>query len=99
LTGKASWSTNEKSEGSADAWTVDEAREAGLIGERWLSVTIVRVGATEKYSVGWENAFGKGKGRATAAPQSAKHAPSKTAASKAVSTKKAAGKKKSKKKK
>jgi hypothetical protein len=59
-------------------------------------VTIVRVGATEKYSVGWESAFGKGK------PKSVKPAAAKTktkhSASKAVSTKKAAGKKKSKKK-
>lgn len=45
-------------------------------------MTIVRVGATKKYSEGWESAFGKGK--------------TKTATSaKAASPKKSAGKKKS----
>ena len=61
-------------------------------------MTIVRVGATEKYSEGWETAFGKGKVKSAASKPAAKSG--KTAAIKAVSTKvKAAGKKKSKKKK
>jgi hypothetical protein len=40
-------------------------------------VTIVRVGATKKYSDGWEAAFGGGKGKKKAAPaKSAKKAAS-----------------------
>ena len=63
-------------------------------------MTIVRVGATEKYSEGWESAFGKGKAsRAKPAAKGAKHAAAKTTAAKAASPKKAAGKKKAKKKK
>ncbi|MGD9721624.1 MAG: hypothetical protein AB7O59_05950 [Pirellulales bacterium] len=48
-------------------------------------MTIVRVGATKKYTDGWESAFGKGKKKATAAP--AKKAAKKSA------KKKPAGKK------
>ena len=58
-------------------------------------MTIVRVGATEKYSTGWEKAFGKegGAGRSQGQPRARRRGP------KAVRRKKAAGKKKSKKKK
>ena len=47
-------------------------------------MTIIRVGATKKYSDGWESAFGKGKKSTTATP--AKKAATK-AASKAVPAK------------
>jgi len=59
-------------------------------------VTIVRVGATEKYSEGWESAFGKGKAsraKPASGKPAAKHAAAKTTAAKAASPKKAAGKK------
>jgi len=56
-------------------------------------VTIVRVGATKKYSDGWETAFSKGKKTpVTAAKASAKKAPAKASAKK-----KSGGKKKRKK--
>jgi hypothetical protein len=54
------------------------------------TVTIVRVGATKKYSDGWESAFGKGK-KATSANGTGKKAAAST-------KKKSAGKKKGKKK-
>lgn len=53
-------------------------------------MSIIRVGATTKYSQGWESAFGKGKKKSTKA---AKAKPAKK------STKKAAGKKSAKKRK
>jgi nitroimidazol reductase NimA-like FMN-containing flavoprotein (pyridoxamine 5'-phosphate oxidase superfamily) len=55
-------------------------------------VTIVRVGATKKYSVGWESAFGRGK--AKAAPAAAgKKAGGKKSAAKASAKKKSSTKK------
>ncbi len=51
-------------------------------------MSIIRVGATKKYSDGWESAFGKGK-KKSAQPAKAKAAKK--------STKKAAGKKSAKK--
>ncbi len=51
-------------------------------------MSIIRVGATKKYSDGWESAFGKGK-KKSAKPTKAKAAKK--------STKKAAGKKSAKK--
>jgi hypothetical protein len=57
------------------------------------NVTIVRVGATKKYSDGWESAFSKGKKKpANAAKASAKKSPAKASAKK-----KSGGKKKGKK--
>lgn len=52
-------------------------------------MTIVRVGATKKYSDGWESAFGKGK-KATSAKSTGKKAAAST-------KKKSPGKKKGKK--
>jgi hypothetical protein len=54
-------------------------------------VTIVRVGATEKYSAGWDKAFGKAGGKSSSGAK----APLKAATAKPASAKKkAAGKKK-----
>jgi hypothetical protein len=62
---------------------------------RWTAVTIVRVGSNNKYSEGWEGAFGKRKSAvATTAAKPGKKAAKKKAAS---TKKKSAGKKKSKK--
>ena len=57
-------------------------------------MTIIRVGATKKYSEGWESAFGKGKKKAT--PEQAAPKATKKAAKK--STKKKVAPKKGKKK-
>jgi hypothetical protein len=48
-------------------------------------VTIVRVGATKKYSDGWESAFGKGKTKTATAAKTA--SPKKSAAKKKSSAK------------
>lgn len=61
-------------------------------------MTIVRVGATKKYSEGWESAFSKGKSKSAQAPAvnkaTAKASPAKKAsAKKASAKKKASGKK------
>jgi hypothetical protein len=66
------------------------AGKAGLVCRfEVIAVTIVRVGATKKYSDGWEQAFGKGKKKAsaTATAASAKKA---TSAKQAATAKKAA---------
>jgi hypothetical protein len=55
-------------------------------------VTIIRVGATKKYSEGWEQAFGKSKGKASAAA-AGKKKPAK-AAQASAKKKPAKGKKK-----
>ncbi len=54
-------------------------------------MTIVRVGATKKYSDGWESAFGKGK-KATATTLK-KSSGKKSAAAKASAKMKSSGKK------
>jgi len=59
-------------------------------------VTIVRVGATKKYSDGWESAFSKGRSKSSAAP-AAKKATAKAPSAKKASTKKKASSKKGKK--
>jgi hypothetical protein len=63
-------------------------------------VTIVRVGATKKYSDGWESAFSKGRSKSSAAPAakkataaSAKAAPAKKASAKKTAVKPSAKKK------
>jgi hypothetical protein len=50
-------------------------------------VTIIRVGATKKYSDGWESAFGKGKKSAVAVKSSGKKS-AKTSAKKKTAKKK-----------
>ncbi len=60
-------------------------------------MSIIRVGATKKFSDGWEAAFGKGK-KKSAAVAKAKPAATKVKSAK-KSAKKAAGKKAAKKKK
>ena len=59
---------------------------------RKTTVTIVRVGATKKYSDGWESAFTKGKSK-SAAPPAAKKSTAKGSPAKKASAKKAPGKK------
>lgn len=49
------------------------------------TVTIIRVGATKKYSDGWQSAFGKGKKQAEPAPAAKKA--TKKAAKKATASK------------
>ena len=60
-------------------------------------MTIVRVGATKKYSDGWESAFSKGRSKGSAAPAAkkaaAKSAPAKKAAAKKTAVKPSAKKK------
>lgn len=58
-------------------------------------MTIVRVGATKKYSDGWESAFSKRKSKGSAAPAAKKGTapPAKKAAVKPSAKKKATGKK------
>lgn len=60
-------------------------------------MTIVRVGATKKYSDGWESAFSKGRGKSTAAP-AARKATAKASPAKKASAKKSAVKPSAKKK-
>ena len=56
-------------------------------------MTIVRVGATKKYSDGWESAFSKGRGKSAAAPASKKATAKTSPAKKAPAAKKASAKK------
>jgi hypothetical protein len=76
------------------------ARPWGPAGDRTreharsITVTIVRVGATKKYTDGWEAAFGKAKKRSATAPSSTtKRKKSAAKKSAAASTKKKARKK------
>jgi hypothetical protein len=55
-------------------------------------VTIVRVGATKKYSDGWESAYSKGK-KSTAPAAAGKKAGGKKSAAKASAKKKSSAKK------
>jgi hypothetical protein len=56
-------------------------------------VTIVRVGATKKYSDGWLSAFGKGKKQAEAAAAAKKPGKQASKPAKASAKKKSSGKK------
>ena len=51
-------------------------------------MTIIRVGATKKYSDGWESAFGKGKKSAAVAVKSSSMKSAKTSAKKKTAKKK-----------
>ena len=61
-------------------------------------MTIVRVGATKKYSDGWESAFGKGKKAAAVTGAGGKKSSGKKSAAAKASTKKKSSGKKGKKK-